>query len=50
MIIYILLLLSGGPNLNIFVNSFDSKQKCEARIKVMSKSYNMTCIKTVLNK
>jgi hypothetical protein len=47
-IIWILLLVSGNGR-QIFVNSFDSEQKCKKRLEIMDKSYQKQCIKTILN-
>lgn len=54
MTIYVLILISGisqsPKQINIYVNTFNSKTKCEKRISEMSDFYKMTCVKTILNR
>lgn len=52
MIVWVLLLVSGlkTDKVQIFVNTFDSKAKCEQRIKEMEPMQVMECIKTTVNK
>ena len=49
MTIWILVILSIQSK-NLYVNSFDSKTKCEERLKKMASIYELSCVKTTLNK
>lgn len=50
--IWVLILVSGlsTPNVQIWVNTFDSKKKCEKRSLEMAEFYNRTCVQTQVNK
>jgi hypothetical protein len=50
--IWVLVLISGlnTSQIQLFVNTFDSKQKCEKRASEMSDHYKKACIKTEVNK
>lgn len=48
MTVWVLILVSFYSK-QIFVNTFDSKIKCEQRIEKMEKIYQFSCMKTTLN-
>lgn len=49
MIVWVLILISSSSH-QVFFNVFDSKLKCEERMKIMAPIYEMECIKTKVNK
>ena len=50
--IWVLFIISGinTSTIQVFINTFDSKAKCEKRLTEMHKGHTMACISTELNK